>query len=305
MEEKDNQKLQEMLDADIIEAVIGPAKWISPMVVVPEGKDDIRLCINMRYPNKAIQREHYPLPMIDTLFNKLKGVKIFSKLDITSAYYHVELNPDYREITTFMSGKGLMRFKRLMFGINCAPEIFQRIMTEMLAEIEGVIIYIDDIVVWGVSILEHNTRLKQVFDKLEQNNALLYKEKCMFQVKELEILGFTINSKGIRTTEDKIEAINNFRLPETKKAARSFLGLVKFVGQFIPHLSSRKEPLRSFIRGETYVFGEEQYTAFDDLRNELANTVHSLGFFDPKDATDLYVDASGVGLGAVLTQRKI
>uniref|UniRef100_A0A182YST1 Reverse transcriptase domain-containing protein n=1 Tax=Anopheles stephensi TaxID=30069 RepID=A0A182YST1_ANOST len=137
MEEKVNQKLQEMLEADIIEPVIGPANWISPMVVVPKGKDDIPLCINMRYPNKAIQREHYPLPVIDTLLNKLKGATIVSKLDITSAYYHIELHPDSRDITTFMTGRGLMRFKRLMFGINCAPEIFQRIMSEMLAVVEG------------------------------------------------------------------------------------------------------------------------------------------------------------------------
>ncbi|XP_035914863.1 uncharacterized protein K02A2.6-like [Anopheles stephensi] len=303
MEEKVNQKLQEMLEADIIEPVIGPANWISPMVVVPKGKDDIRLCINMRYPNKAFQREHYPLPVIDTLLNKLKGATIVSKLDITSAYYHIELHPDSRDITIFMTGRGLMRFKRLMFGINCAPEIFQRIMSEMLAVVEGVIIYIDDIVIWGTSITEHNTRLKQVLDILGKNNATLNKSKCMFGVEELEILGFKINSKGIRPTEDKIAAIQNFRLPETKEEVRSFLGLVNFIGQFIPHLSSRTEPLRSFIRGDIEIFGVEQHKAFDDLRQELANTVHSLGFFDPKDATDLYVDASPVGLGAVLTQR--
>uniref|UniRef100_A0A182NV09 Reverse transcriptase domain-containing protein n=1 Tax=Anopheles dirus TaxID=7168 RepID=A0A182NV09_9DIPT len=126
MEEKVDRKIQEMLEQEIIEPVTGPPEWISPMVVVPKGKDDIRLCINMRYPNQAIQREHYPLPMIDTLLNKLKGAKYFSKLDITSAFYHIELHHQSRGITTFMTSRGLMRFRRLMFGINCAPEIFQR-----------------------------------------------------------------------------------------------------------------------------------------------------------------------------------
>ncbi|KXJ80935.1 hypothetical protein RP20_CCG022792 [Aedes albopictus] len=133
LKERVDAKILEMLRTDVIEPANGPAEWISPMVVVPKGKDDIRLCINMRHPNKAIQREHFPLPVIETFLNKLRGARCFSKLDITSAYHHVELHPDSRSITTFMTDRGLMRFKRLMFGINCAPEIFQRIMTQMLA----------------------------------------------------------------------------------------------------------------------------------------------------------------------------
>lgn len=133
LKEKVDMKIMDMLRSDVIEPANGPAEWISPMVVVPKGKDDIRLCINMRHPNKAIQREHFPLPIIETFLNKLRGATYFSKLDITSAYHHVELHPESRSITTFMTDRGLMRFKRLMFGINCAPEIFQRIMTQMLA----------------------------------------------------------------------------------------------------------------------------------------------------------------------------
>uniref|UniRef100_A0A182W823 Reverse transcriptase domain-containing protein n=1 Tax=Anopheles minimus TaxID=112268 RepID=A0A182W823_9DIPT len=106
LEDKVERKIQEMLETDIIEPVKGPVDWISPMVVVPKGNDDIRICINMRGPNQAIQREHYPLPIIDTLLNKLRGSRIFSKLDITAAYHHVELHPESRDITSFMTNKG-------------------------------------------------------------------------------------------------------------------------------------------------------------------------------------------------------
>ncbi|XP_055623701.1 uncharacterized protein K02A2.6-like [Toxorhynchites rutilus septentrionalis] len=206
-----------------INTVFGPSEWISPMVVVPKGTDDIRLCINMRYPNQAIQREHYPLPLIDTLLNKLKGAVVFSSIDITSAYYHVELHPTSREITTFMTGRGLMRFKRLMFGINCAPELFQRIMCGMFAGIEGVVVYIDDIVVWGSTLEEHDERLQKVLNILEDNRAMLNKEKYVFGVKELEILGFKVGVDGISPTDAKVAAIRNFRMPETKEEVRSFL----------------------------------------------------------------------------------
>lgn len=303
MEEKVDLRIQQMLQNDVIEPAVGPPEWISPMVVVPKGKDDIRLCINMKYPNQAIQREHYPLPMIDTLLNKLRGSTYFSKLDITSAFHHIELHPESRGITTFMTSRGLMRYKRLMFGINCAPEIFQRVMCEMLAGIEGVIVYIDDVVVAGETKEQHDRRLEEVLSVLRKNNAMLNEEKCLIGVKELEILGYKVSAAGISPTDDKISAIRDFRKPETKEETRSFLGLINFVGQFIPDLSTRTEPLRQYMRGETAAFGEDQEKAFNDLRNELSNTVRRLGFFDPKHETDLYVDASPVGLGAVLTQR--
>lgn len=299
-----HDKIQEMLRTDVIEKVEGPAEWISPMVVVPKGKDDVRICINMRHPNEAIQREHYPLPVIDTFLNKLKGSKFYSRLDITSAYHHVELHPDSRDVTTFMSSIGLMRFKRLMFGINCAPEIFQRIMTEMLEDIEGVIVYIDDVVVSGRTKEEHDQRLQQVLEVLERNNAMLNKSKCVVGVEKLEILGFEVSASGISPSEEKISAIKSFRLPSSKEEVRSFLGLINFVGQFIPNLSTRTEPLRKFLRGEVEIFGEEQRSSFDDLRLELCNNIRQLGFFDPKDVTEVYVDASPVGLGAVLVQRE-
>lgn len=303
MEEKVDLKIQQLLNSDIIEPVVGPPDWISPMVVVPKGKDDIRVCINMKYPNQAIQREHYPLPMIDTLLNKLKGSIWFSKLDITSAFHHIELHPDSRGITTFMTNRGLMRFKRLMFGINCAPEIFQRVMCDMLNGIEGVIVYIDDIVVAGTTIEQHDARLAKVLSVLRENNATLNKEKCISGVKQLQILGYSVSAAGISPSDDKISAIRDFRKPETREEVRSFLGLINFVGQFIPQLSTRTEPLRRFLRGDVDTFGEDQNTAFDDLRNELTTTVRRLGFYDPKDKIELYVDASPVGLGAVLTQR--
>ncbi|XP_062703966.1 uncharacterized protein K02A2.6-like [Aedes albopictus] len=303
MKDKVDEKIQEMLRQDIIEPVRGPPDWISPLVIVPKGKGDVRLCVNMRFPNQAIQREHYPIPVIDTVLNELRGSTVFSRLDMTSAYYHLELHPDSRNVTTFMSNRGLMRFKRLMFGINCAPEIFQRVMTEMLAGIDGVVVYIDDVVVAGRTLDEHDMRLQKVLSVLESNNAKLNLEKCVFRVTELEILGFKVNALGIRPSEEKIAAIRNFRLPETKEEVRSFLGLVNFVGHFIPDLSTRTEPLRKFIRGEIVTFGENQKAAFDDLRNELTTKVRQLGFFDPKDTTELYVDGSPVGLGAVLIQR--
>lgn len=165
------------------------------------------------------------------------------------------------------------------------------------------IVYIDDIVVSGKTREEHDERLQRVIAVLKKNNAKLNMDKCIFGVTELKILGFMVSANGISPTEEKVEAIRNFRKPSTKEEVRSFLGLVNFVGHFIPHLSTKTEPLRQFVRGDALSFGEEQTQAFDVLRFELTNNVRKLGYFDAADDTELYVDASPVGLGAVLVQR--
>lgn len=108
----------------------------------------------MRAANKAIKREYFRLPPINEMKAKLHGAKYFSKLDLSNAYYHLELDKDSRELTTFLSEDGMYRFKRLMFGVNCAPEIFQREMTRILKDFPNVIVYIDDILIFASSLSE-------------------------------------------------------------------------------------------------------------------------------------------------------
>lgn len=141
---------------EIVEDVTGPAPWISPVVIAQNG-EKIRPCVNMQEPNKAIMREHHPMPTSETFISKLKGAVMFSKVDLSRAFHHVPLTERSRVLTTFMTGEGLMRFTRLTFGMNAAPEIFQRIMEKMLDGLEGVIVFIDDIVAFGRSKEEHES----------------------------------------------------------------------------------------------------------------------------------------------------
>lgn len=297
------EKLDLMIQMEIIEKVYGPSQWISPMLVVPKGKSDIRICVDMREPNKAIRREHYPMPIIEVFLNKLRGAKIFSRIDIQSAFHHIELDEQSRELTTFMTSRGLMRYKRLMFGLNAAPEIFQRTMEAILKGLEGIIVFVDDIVIFGKTLVEHDVNLKLLMERLASNNATLNVDKCRYRSKDIEVLGFHVNEKGIRPAESKVRTIREFREPKSVSEVRSFLGLVQFVGQFIPNLASRTEPLRKMIRGETCTFGNEQRLAFNDLREELIGNVKRLGYFDPKDETEVYADASPWGIGAALVQK--
>ena len=132
--EKELERLEEL---DIIEPVTGPTPWISPIVVVPKSSGEVRICIDMREANKAVKREKHLMPTIDDLVADLNGATRFSKLDLSSGYHQLELAPESRHITTFSTHVGLRRYKRLMFGINAASEIFQNAVEEMLTGLPG------------------------------------------------------------------------------------------------------------------------------------------------------------------------
>ena len=122
------KKLDELLKLDIIEPVEGPTPWVSPFVCVPKhNSDEIRMCVDMRRANEAVIRERHPIPTIDEVLNDMNGSSIFSSLDLKWGYHQIELDPVSRVITTFITHKGLFRYKRLLFGVSCAPEFYQRV----------------------------------------------------------------------------------------------------------------------------------------------------------------------------------
>ena len=109
----------------------GPTEWVSPLVVVPEPDGDIRVCVDMRRANEAIERERHPIPTIEEVLNDLNGSTVFSKLDLKWGFHQVELETESRRITTFITHRGLFQYKRLMFGITSAPEKYQKIVKDV------------------------------------------------------------------------------------------------------------------------------------------------------------------------------
>ncbi|XP_055714231.1 uncharacterized protein K02A2.6-like [Phlebotomus papatasi] len=302
LQRKVEEKLNELLRLDIIEEAVGHSLWVSPVVVVPKGVDDIRLCIDMRLANKAIKREHYMIPSFDDFLPHLTAARVFSRIDIRNAYHQVELDEKCRYITTFITHKGVFRYKRLMFGISCAPEMFQTIMEQMLAKCSNTLNYIDDVVVFGKNEEEHDHVLRQVLDTLRKRDVLLNQEKCIFKVPEIVFLGHRISGKGIKPAEDKISSIKSFREPQTREELRSFLGLVNYVGRFIKDCATVTDPLRQLIhQGVDFLWEEKHRKAFETLK-DMISTPETLSYFDNGRRTRVIADASPVGIGAVLVQ---
>lgn len=304
LRERVEKKIAELEQLDVIEKATGPTPWISPVVVVPKSNMDIRLCVDMRQANTAIVRERHPIPTVDEVLHDLNQSKIFSKLDIKWAFHQLELSEESRSITTFVTHKGLYRYKRLMFGISCAPEMYQRVIQQALQGCEGVRNIFDDIIVHGATIDEHDSRLRKLLDRIREKGLTLNKEKCKFRMPELVFMGHLLSARGIGPAKSKIEAVVEARRPETQSEIRSFLGLVNYSARFIPDLATVSEPLRRLTRkGEKFKWEEEQEQAFNELKKRLTNAT-TLGYYDPKAKTIVITDASPVGLGAVLVQEQ-
>lgn len=162
LEDAVNRKLEQLLTRDIIEVKEGPASWVSPLVVVGKANGEPRLCLDLRRVNEAVRRERHPMPTVDDYLARLGEGKCWSKLDIKEAFLQIELAPESRDVTTFITSKGLYRFKRLPFGLVTAPEMFQKVMDQILTGCEGTYWYLDDVIIEGRDREEHDKRLDEV-----------------------------------------------------------------------------------------------------------------------------------------------
>lgn len=180
----------------------------------------------MRQANKAILQEKHPLPTLDDILPRLSSAKFFTKLDVKNAFHQIELGERSRFITTFITKRGLMQYTRLIFGINNAPELFQKTMERVLVGCEGAVVYLDDILIFGTTEKEHDKNAKRVMGRLRDANVLLNDKKTEFKKSEVKFMGHIISKEGIKASTDKLEAVRSFRRPETPEETRSFLGLI-------------------------------------------------------------------------------
>ncbi len=299
-------ELQHLVDMDIIEPVVGPTPWVSPVVVTtkPHDSTKIRICVDMKEANKEIQRERHVTPTLDDVLSDLSGATTFSALDLNHGYHQLELDESSRFITTFSTHVGVWRYKRLFFGVNSAAEVFQNAIRLALAGLEGVINVSDDILVWGKSVSEHDRRLNAVLTRLNELGITLNASKCRFRQDRIKFYGFIFSSDGIQADPDKIRAVVSLATPESCDAVRSFLGMANYVRRFVPNFSDITAPLRELTkRDATFHWTADCEDSVNKIKELLANEP-ILAYFDTNIPSEIVVDASPLGLAAILTQRR-
>ena len=181
-------------------------------------------------------------PTIDELLQDMNESKFFSNLDIKWAYHQLELQPESRAITTFITYKGLYRYNLLIFGISCAVALFQKLLQQILHGCEGVQNILDDIIIYAATKNEHDERLEKVLTLLQEKRITLIRGKCQFNMLKLEFMGHVLSEHGVGPTEAKVSAVVNAREPTPASEVRSFLGIVQYNARFINDLATISAP---------------------------------------------------------------
>ena len=301
------QAVETDLDRLVTEGVLEPisvSKWAAPIVVVPKPNGNVRLCADLSTGvNQSLDIDQYPLPKPNDLFVALNGGVWFSKIDFSEAYLQVEIDDSSKELLVINTHKGLFRFNRLPFAVASAPSIFQKIMDQMLAGVEGVVCYLDDIIVTGRTKAEHLQRLNVVFARIEAFGFHVNKKKCIFLQNHVEYLGFVVDKHGVHTSSSKTKAIVNMPKPSNLSQLRSFLGMVNHYAKFISNLSDRLTPFYVLLKKDApWIWTAQCDIAFKTIKRTLISPL-ALTHYDPSLPLILAADASNTGVGAVLYHR--
>ncbi|KAG1045094.1 hypothetical protein G6F43_011344 [Rhizopus delemar] len=294
--------LEELLDLDIIKPSNG--LWTSPCFFIPKKDGTLRLVIDYRRLNKMIKQDAYPLPHIDELLDAVGGATVFSTLDCTSGYHQLPLNPEHAERTGFVTKKGTFSFNVLPFGITTGCSQYQRMMNSVLSKYVGdfILIFLDDILVYSKNMEDHKVHLSLLMEACQEVNLRLKRKKCRFGDSQVEYLGHLITGDGVLPSDYNIDKVKKFSVPANVDEVRSFLGLTGYYRKYVPNYASVAEPLTRLTKKKvSFSWGAEQQAAFDHFLVALTRAP-ILVYPDRQKVQVLSVDASGKGLGAVLSQ---
>lgn len=295
----------------VIEPVPDAPKWLSRVDVVPKKDGTYRVIIDMRPANKAIARKYYPMPNPDHLLSRMGNARFFAKFDLKSAYHHVLLHPASRYVTAFMTNKGARQFTRLPFGINCAPEIFQQIMDNTFGMLEGVLVYLDDVLVYAPDKETLRKRREAVMTIVKKNNLTLNTDKCVDEAVSVEFLGSILSSSGCLPVPERVNGIKNFARPKTYAELREFIGLVNYIAKHLYDISTIMEPMRRLLEGDSKSlkgakllenWEQEQEGSFVKTKEMVTKNILERGYYCRNHLTKITTDASPVGIAAIITQ---
>lgn len=305
-----HNQIDKMLKDDIIEPTRSP--WASPLLVVPkkadkDGRKRWRIVIDYRLLNKQLQDDKFPLPCITEILDSLSGAMYFSHLDLSQGYYQVELEKESRKYTAFNTDRGQYQMKRLPMGLKVSPASFSRAMTLAMSGLnyERCFIYLDDLIVFGNNLLQHNQNLVKVLQRLRKVNLKLNPHKCNFLRKELLYLGHMICEHGVLPDPEKTKTLENFPIPTDGKSVKRFVAFANYYRRFIPNFSKIAHPLNQLTRkNSVFLWTPECQEAFDTLKKALGKQpILEYPNLSTENEFILKTDASGKALGAVLCNR--
>lgn len=300
------KEIKRMLEDKVI--IPSESPYSSEVVMVKKKTGDWRMCIDYRPLNELTIADQYPLPRIQELLRAVKGSHYFVALDLRSGYWQILMDPASRSCTAFRTELGLFEFRVMPFGLKTAPATFQRNMDFLLNDLryEGVLVYIDDILIHHPTFNGCVQLMKRVFERLRTANITINLEKNKFFQESVEYLGHIISSGKIRPNPKKVEALSKIKPPETAREVRSLLGVSGYVQHFVRNYSEIAAPITSLLKGKSVAkkstqrveWTAECQQAWEKLCQHVQDAILHIPL--DSDKYEVQTDASNLAIGAAL-----
>ncbi|XP_062569214.1 uncharacterized protein LOC134231291 [Saccostrea cucullata] len=294
--------LNEMLEQGHIQKSNSP--WSSPVVLVNKPDGSIRICIDYRKLNEITVSDAYPVPRINDILEKVGKAKYLSHFDLVKGYWQVPLSKDSREKSAFVTPYGLYEFLVMPFGMKTSPATFIRLMDSVLCDVDNVVAYFDDIVIFSDSWKTHLEDIENVVRKLQMVNLTIRPSKCKLGAEKIKCLGHIVGNGVTQPDPNKVTAVKEFPLPITKRDLKSFLGLTGYYRQYIQNYAKISVTLTDMLKKmqpNKIKWTTEATKAFKDLKEALTSAP-VLITPDFQKVFTLQTDASQFAIGAVLSQ---
>ena len=302
MRPKLEEELKRLESMGVIQKITKPTPWVSQLVMTPKKDGSVRICIDPKELNKALQREHYSMPILEEVLHELRDSKVFSKADLSSGYWHVDLEEESRLLTAFQTPFGRFIWCRLPFGLSVSAEIFQKRLIEALEGLSGVVCIADDIVIHGRTQQEHDDNLKAFLCRCGDKGIKLNNQKLEKSLSRITFMGHMISEKGLEADPAKVEAITCMEPPRDLTELRRFMGMINYLAKFLPKLAEVMQPLHNLLKKDVpYCWSTSQQAAFDTVKSMITEAP-VLAFYKPEGKLVLENDACEYGIGSVLLQ---
>jgi len=304
--EQESTALKEYIDENLAKGFIRKSKSPAgaPVLFVPKKSGELRMCVDYRRLNDITIRDSYPLPLINDMLEHLSKGKVFSKLDLRSAYNLVRIKEGDEFKTAFTCKYGHYEYLVMPFGLKNAPAVFQHFINDVLDDILGkyAYSYIDDIIIFSPDIESHFQHLSDVLSRLRGAGLYAKLEKCEFCVPFLDFLGHRISAEGIFMDPKKISSILEWPVPTNVKEVQAFLGLANYYRRFIPNFAKIARPLNDLLKKNSkFIWSNEVDESFNSIKSKFYSAP-VLAYPDRNLPFMVETDSSNFAIGAILSQ---